>query len=85
MKLARALTVFALAALFAYPVIAHHAAQDIIDEELWNMIDEMVADFGKRISSGGPGAAPVGRAVGRTERHAHGGTTISAQTTFSAP
>jgi hypothetical protein len=44
MKLARALTVFALAALFAYPVIAHHAAQDIIDEELWNMIDEMVAD-----------------------------------------
>ena len=44
MKLARALTVFALAALFAYPVIAHHAAQDIIDEEVWLMIDELLAD-----------------------------------------
>ena len=44
MKITRALMALTILALFAYPVIAHHAAQDILDEEIWLMIDEMVAD-----------------------------------------
>ena len=30
--------------LAAYPVIAHHAAEGIVDEEIYAMIDAMVAD-----------------------------------------
>jgi hypothetical protein len=31
-------------AIAATPVLAHHAAEDIIDEEIWAMIDSLVAD-----------------------------------------
>ncbi len=41
----RALTYAALSAfLLSAPVMAHHAAEGILDDELYAMIDEMVAD-----------------------------------------
>ena len=33
-----------LAMVIASPVYAHHAAQGTVDDEIWLMIDEMVAD-----------------------------------------
>ena len=44
MKTLRMFAAFALCALAAYPVIAHHAAEGIVDEEIYAMIDAMVAD-----------------------------------------
>lgn len=44
MKSVRLLTILAVSALFAYPVIAHHAAEDMVDEEIYAMIDALVAD-----------------------------------------
>jgi hypothetical protein len=38
------LAAFAIFALFALPVIAHHMAEGIVDEEIYEMIDTMVAD-----------------------------------------
>ncbi len=39
------ITTFALClALAAVPALAHHPAEDIVDEEIYAMIDEMVAD-----------------------------------------
>ena len=35
---------FVLLTIIAVPVIAHHPAQGIVDEEIYVMIDEMVAD-----------------------------------------
>jgi hypothetical protein len=44
MKSMRTLTFLAVFALVALPVIAHHPAADIVDEEIYAMIDEMVSD-----------------------------------------
>ena len=33
-----------IALVIAFPVMGHHAAQGIVDEEIYIMIDEMVAD-----------------------------------------
>lgn len=44
MKSLRVLTFFVVSTLLAYPVIAHHAAEDMVDEEIYAMIDAMVAD-----------------------------------------
>ena len=44
MKSMRTLTFLAVFALVAFPVIAHHPAADIVDEEIYAMIDEMVSD-----------------------------------------
>jgi hypothetical protein len=44
MKPIRLITIVAVCAFFAFPVIAHHPAQSILDEEIWEHIDEMVAD-----------------------------------------
>jgi hypothetical protein len=44
MKTLRILAILAIVALGAYPVIAHHPAADIVDEEIYEMIDAMVAD-----------------------------------------
>ena len=44
MPIIRTLTAVAFFALVACPVIAHHAAEGIVDEEIYAMIDAMVAD-----------------------------------------
>ena len=44
MKSMRTLTFLAVFALVAFPVIAHHPAADIVDEDIYAMIDEMVSD-----------------------------------------
>ena len=44
MKSMRTLVSVAVFALVAFPVIAHHPAADIVDSEIYAMIDEMVSD-----------------------------------------
>lgn len=44
MKFLRTLTFLAVFVLVALPVIAHHPAADIVDEDIYAMIDEMVSD-----------------------------------------
>ena len=44
MKSLRTLTFLAVFVLVALPVIAHHPAADIVDEDIYAMIDEMVSD-----------------------------------------
>ena len=44
MPIIRTLTAVAFFVLVACPVIAHHAAEGIVDEEIYAMIDAMVAD-----------------------------------------
>ena len=44
MRILRLFTAAAVLGLVAYPVIAHHAAEGIVDEEIYAMIDAMVAD-----------------------------------------
>ena len=44
MRILRMFAAAAVLGLVAYPVIAHHAAEGIVDEEIYAMIDAMVAD-----------------------------------------
>lgn len=44
MKHIRLIALLAVCSFFAFPVIAHHPAQSIVDADIWEHIDEMVAD-----------------------------------------
>lgn len=44
MSIQRILTILVVVSIGAYPAVAHHPAASIVDEEVYEMIDSMVAD-----------------------------------------